>query len=453
MSARAKAQDMDESLKLTAVMKEHIEGLTTRQVEALKKMKDSKSAVSKLRDQVSAMQQRIDAVQSETQLSSRATTDLKSDLEKLENEHAVLHATHSWTKSSLDSALAAQEEYRKGYNSLRAAFKKAKDDLEKVNEELASGKTAHQELDRARAILDERKAVWDKELNEVNATMQRIARKHKDKAKAVLDRMQLGQASGLMGMCFQGWIAFLKDWKKNEKANADVLVAQEKLASFQAQKNEEAKQFLNRMSAASDSGLVSVAFKAWLQAASEALKDRREADNLASTLKNQKLEARKKLEATLGENMKGLNGLIFKNWAQTVREDREERQLKEQADAVMKDYQKRKRGEAMGVVGRMAQKKENALLSQIVLVWKIIVSSEVARKYREAEAKSRMQTVRKDLEEAQKAFAAKKAELDEAAEELDEVKSKNKVMRDQLAQIMELEDSMEKIQEELEKDD
>lgn len=454
MSARKpRAQDMDESLMLTQQMKEHIEGLTARQSEALKKMKDSKSAVSKLRDQVSTLQQQMDAVQSETKTSGKATSDLRSETEKLENEHAVLHATHTWTKSSLDSALAAQEEYRKGYNSLRSAFKKAKEDLERANEELKNSKSAHEELQKSRAILDEKKAQWDKELDSVNATMQRIARKHKDKAKAVLDRMQSGQASSLLGTCFANWLVYLKDWKNSEKAKAEVEAAKAKLAGFQSKKNEEAKQFLNRMSAASDSGLVAVAFKAWLSAAADALKEQREADKMSSTLKNQKLEARKKLEATLGENMKGLTGLVLKNWAQMFKEEKEERELKAQADAVMKDYQKRKRGEAMGVVGRMAQKKENALLGQIVLVWKIFTTSEVAAKFREAEAKKRLETIGTDMEAVKKAIALKKGELREAHEELSAVQTKNKAMREQLEHIMALEDSMEQIQSELEKDD
>uniref|UniRef100_A0A7S4Q4C8 Uncharacterized protein n=1 Tax=Alexandrium monilatum TaxID=311494 RepID=A0A7S4Q4C8_9DINO len=446
--SKARAQDMDESLELTVQMKEHIENLTARQAEAIKKMRDSKNHVQKLRDQVQAMQQQIDSVHSERGASTRATEEMKSDMEKLENDHAVLHSTHTWTKSSLDAALAAQEEYRKGYNSLRAAFKKAKEELEVANAELANAQDTHHELERARAVLDERKAHWKKELDSVDATMQRIARRHKDKAKSVLDRMHQGQASGLLGTCFVAWLDFLKDWKNNEHMRLEVEAAQAKLAGFQSSKREKAKAFLDRMTASSNTGLVSVSFKYWVEACADALKDRHQADETATKLRNQKLEARKRLEATLGENMKGIKGLTFKNWLQTIREEKEEREIKAQADAVLKDYQRRKKYQSYQVVNRMATKKENGLLSQVTLLWKIIITSEVAARIRDEESKARLKTIFKDIEEAKQILADKKSVLVDAQEELAEVKKKNKTMKSQLQQIMDLEDSMEVVQKE-----
>jgi len=451
-NGKPRAQEMDESLLLTQQMKEHIEGLTARQTEAIRKMKDSKSTVQKLHDQVNSMQQQIEAVKTDKANSAKATEEMKTQMAKLENEHAVLHATHTWTKSSLDSALAAQEEYRKGYNSLRAAFKKAKDDIENANQELANSKHYKQELEKARATLDERKAHWNKELDAVNATMKRIAARHKDKSKAVLDRMLAGQASGLMGTSFAAWVAYLKDWKNSESAKAAVEAAQAKIQDFQDKYKGGAKQFLSRMTAASESGLVSSVWKVWLEACADTFKERKDAENMASALRNQKLEARKKVEASLGETMRGQKAVTFKNWAQTIREEREEREFKAQADAVMKEYSRKKRGQSLQVVDRMATKKENAVLAQLTLLWKVISVSQIAQRYREAEAQKRLQTIGGDIEVEKKKLVEIKEKLEDAQEELAAVKGKNKAMRNQLQQIMDLEDNMERVQEELFKD-
>jgi len=450
--SKPRAQDLDETLTITQQMKEYVESLSAKQLEAMKKMKDQRSTVAKLREQVNSMQSQIEAAQTDREASTKATQDLQGQLEKLENEHAVLHATHTWTKSSLDSALAAQEEYRKGYNSLRAAFKKAKEEIEKANEEIETHKNAQGELEQARTEYDERKVQWDKELNAVNATMQRIAHKHKDKAQKVLDRMNQGQASGLLGVTFAGWVKAINDWKHSEKAKAEVEATQAKLNAFQDKKTMEAKQFLNRMTSASDTGLTSLCFKSWLQVCEATFKERREAEKLKESMKAQKMEARKKLEVSLGTQMKNIQGVAFKNWAQCYREEKEERELKAQADAAMAEYKSKKKSQSMQVVGRMCAKKEQALLSQLVLLWKIIAASEVATRYRQEEARKRLETFDAEIATKKKLLETKLEELNEAKEELAEVKKKNQVMKQELQKIEDLEEQMEKVQDEIDKE-
>mmetsp|Transcript_120229 Transcript_120229/g.335430 ORF Transcript_120229/g.335430 Transcript_120229/m.335430 type:complete len:468 (-) Transcript_120229:141-1544(-) len=450
---KPRAVEMDESLSITQQMREHVEVLTQRHTNALNKMKEHKSTVAKLREQVNQMQSQIEAVQVERATSTKATEEMKGQMEKLENEHAVLQATHTWTKSSLDSARAAQEEYRKGYNSLRAAFKKAKEDIEKANVMFEENKGAHGELEQARKVFDEKKALWDKELKDVNATMVRIAARHKNNAKSVLERMQETQASGLCNVCFQSWLSISNDVKKSQRAKDDVEAAKNKLKAFQDSKKQEAKAVLDRMNASSDQGLIALMWKQWLTFCADVFKERKDAENMASTMKNQKLEARKRLEANLGSSMKSMQAVVFKNWANMYREEKEEREMKAQAEQFMNDYKRNKKQQNMAVVGRMAQKKENALLAQITLVWKVCIQSDIALRYREAESKKRLDNIDADIQKAKKELEPKQDELEDLQEELAEMRKKNQVMRDELKKIMDLEDYMERIQKEMEDDE
>lgn len=452
-SNKPRAQDMDESLMLTERMREHVELLINREKEAVGKMKDNKGAVQKLRDQINIMQTQLEAAQSDKEAAARATADLKTQIDKLENEHAVLNATHTWTKSSLDSALAAQEEYRKGYNSLRAAYKKAKEDLDKLNEELASSAAAKEDLQKAKALEDERKACWKQELDAVNATMRRMACQHKDKSKSVLGRMMLDQTSALLSACFSEWVHIVQDWRQSEKAKAEVSAVQSKLSKLQKQKNEEAKSFFTRVLHASDAGLVSQAYRAWVDHCADVAKEKREADKLAGLLKKQKSEARRKLEAALGENMKGVQVMSFRAWAHFVKEEKEEQRVKAEAEALMREFKRRKNLQSLQIVDRMASKKDKGALEHMFLLWKIVVGCLKAVRVQEEETKARMAALVKEIERARGALGEREEELEDRQEELKEVQRKNKVMRGQLAQITDLQDRMEEVQRELEEDD
>merc|ERR1712072_739796 len=110
------------------------------------------------------------------------------------------------------------------------------------------------------------KAVQDK-LNSFEAAQ-------KENAGKFMTRMAAGNEESLKNLCLEAWIKFHQDYAK-DKALEDQVKAQEAaFAEHMAEKKDEAKAVLDRMSASSDSGLVALMFKNWLDFFNEEKKSR-----------------------------------------------------------------------------------------------------------------------------------------------------------------------------------
>merc|ERR1719161_801706 len=98
--------------------------------------------------------------------------ELKGRLDKSREEFELLRASHTRTKSALDSALQAQDAYRKEYHATRVVLEKAKEDYAKQTQELAEEKEMTIELEKYKhQIKDERekqRANTQKVLNRMN---------------------------------------------------------------------------------------------------------------------------------------------------------------------------------------------------------------------------------------------------------------------------------------------
>merc|ERR1719235_1620418 len=86
-----------------------------------------------------------------------------------------------------------------------------------------------------------------------------------ENTKKVMARMSSGSDSALLGVVITAWKQFLEDYKKN-KAEEDAIKAQEKaMEDFMRQKKDGAKQVLDKMNAATDSGLLEHVMSTWAQ--------------------------------------------------------------------------------------------------------------------------------------------------------------------------------------------
>merc|ERR1719235_259142 len=86
-----------------------------------------------------------------------------------------------------------------------------------------------------------------------------------ENTKKVMARMSSGSDSALLGVVITAWKQFLEDYKKN-KAEEDAIKAQEKaMEDFMKQKKDGAKQVLDKMNAATDSGLLEHVMSTWAQ--------------------------------------------------------------------------------------------------------------------------------------------------------------------------------------------
>merc|ERR1719379_2796767 len=86
-----------------------------------------------------------------------------------------------------------------------------------------------------------------------------------ENTKKVMARMSAGSDNALLTVVLTGWKQFLEDYKKN-KDQEDAIKAQEKaMEEFMKQKKDGAKQVLDKMNSATDSGLVEHVMSTWAQ--------------------------------------------------------------------------------------------------------------------------------------------------------------------------------------------
>merc|ERR1719161_1855611 len=86
-----------------------------------------------------------------------------------------------------------------------------------------------------------------------------------ENSKKVMARMSAGSDNALLTVVLGSWVQWLADYKKN-KDEEDKIKAQEKaMEEYMKKKKDDAKAVLDRMNAATDSGLVEHVISTWVQ--------------------------------------------------------------------------------------------------------------------------------------------------------------------------------------------
>merc|ERR1712110_1341398 len=93
-------------------------------------------------------------------------------------------------------------------------------------------------------------------------------------------------------------------------------------------------------------------------------------------MKGKKAEARAVLERNLGGSVTATYTTTINTWRAWCADEKRERELVAKSEAQLKEFQQKKRGEAMSVVERMTGGKTKALLSEVIMMWTQMVSEE-----------------------------------------------------------------------------
>merc|ERR1712078_312105 len=105
----------------------------------------------------------------------------------------------------------------------------------------------------------------EKKLKEIEAKLAAQAGKNKDNAKAVLMRNLAQGDNMLMDVCLEAWKSWLAEYKLNKDQEDAVKAAEQKMADFMKSKSEGAKGVIEKMNAATDSGLVEHVISTWIR--------------------------------------------------------------------------------------------------------------------------------------------------------------------------------------------
>jgi len=375
---------------------------SSQHLEVSKKGKEGKGGtVARLREQVRCLQDQLAHLQRERDQHDSHTAEAKATLDKLQAEHHALRAAHNWTKSSLDSALAAQEDYRKGYNQLRSAFKKAKEDLQRKEEEVANHQTTANDLEKVKAELAQKEQDYQEELAELQAILKRICHRQREKSFKVLTAMVAAQGSELTAAILQAWAKVVGDMRAaaifaREKADAIMT-----LQAFRDAKKIEASQVLERMSQALATGLLALLFQYWLKAWRSAKQARLERQRT----QEQRLEALKAGGQKMGRHCSC--------------------------------------GKAAVLVDCLNGHGDRSFMSQVLVSWIMFTADATGTRVRELQLEARYAEYEAKINRMKQEIAAKLDALDDISEELAEGRRKNHSLKTDFKAIMDIQVSMD----------
>jgi len=293
---REKAMESDETLGMTHEMRHHVECLKQQSEMLAEKMRSKKS--------------------------------------KLETEHAS-------AIKSRDSALAASEEYKKGYYSVRKAFMQAKEDLA-----------------------------------ETMSAFRNSTRKQRERSKYVLERLAKGTESTMAILAFQCWSRFTKDnfvARQNERLLQESLLemaaVQDNLRELQQRRLQEAYSAVEHAALAMDEGLVALTFQRWFKHWDDDRRLREEALKVRDLMRCRKVDAQKSTERELGRACAGVMAVALRDWMAAIREEKAVRCLQAEANEAAQSHRQQRRGDGLLILDRLSKEKQASLLSQVFLIW------------------------------------------------------------------------------------
>merc|ERR1719219_2284652 len=111
---------------------------------------------------------------------------------------------------------------------------------------------------------------------------------------------------------------------------------QAQMKEWQGKKKGETKAVLDRMTAASDQGLLAMVFNAWVKDLEEIQAQKEEAMKMQEMMKSQKAEAKRVLEKSLGSAMGAVLASAFNDWVAHLEEEMNIKAVKGEAEKQMK---------------------------------------------------------------------------------------------------------------------
>merc|ERR1712110_995559 len=119
------------------------------------------------------------------------------------------------------------------------------------------------------------------ELKAAEAKLAGYAEEQKAATKKMLAKMSSDNDAGFLLMVLQAWVQYHADYQKNKELEDQVRAAELAVQEHLKKKKDEAKGVLDRMSGATDSGLLANIIKYWTQYLKEEKEDRKMQDLLS----------------------------------------------------------------------------------------------------------------------------------------------------------------------------
>jgi len=223
----------------------------------------------------------------------------------------------------------------------------------------------------------------------------------------------------LIALCVETWQEYIEDAKKEGGTKAEMERMEESLRQQRENAKSNTTSVMNRMAAESDDALVSGCFNSWMKFSEEYKKDKDLEDQIKKTEKalaehmaQKKSEAKGVLDRMSGASGSGLVMLCLRGWKDHIEEEKGDRALQDQLNGnadKFKSLQLRQAGNARGVQTRVNDQMKSNLMLRCIGVWQI--EAKVARidKYYH----SKLDGKRKQLQSCQSLFKSFAAQLEQ----------------------------------------
>merc|ERR1719316_2150352 len=204
--------------------------------------------------------------------------------------HAIVSTWHAYTKKMKHENLI-YEEYREQIEEAEKRLIDAKAEQLKGVRSMIERKHAGAEA----SLVAEVFGIWKDDLLEkkfekeaaekikaLEAKFGNMQDQQSANAKKVMARMGASSDESLRNVCFHSWLDFHKDYLKNKEFEDQLKATEKALAEYMKNKSAGAPSVLNKMSGASDSGLLHNCLAAWQEYVKEIKEENEMAELLAA---------------------------------------------------------------------------------------------------------------------------------------------------------------------------
>jgi len=201
--------------------------------------------------------------------------------------------------------------------------------------------------------------------------------------RSALGRKCAEDGEGLLAWVLRGWAKEVKSRKEGGDTAKQIEEARARLESFKAEQSDNAKKALLRMNAGSQTGLMTLVWQSWQKHIEDILKDKelndavKEAERkLREHMKGKKEDAKNVLERMSAANDNGLRHLVVQKWSELCAEERRARKFQDQIEENRNKFsffKDRQANNARGVQGRVNEQMRINCMLKMLNHWQIVV--------------------------------------------------------------------------------
>lgn len=237
--------------------------------------------------------------------------------------------------------------------------------------------------------------------------------------KAVMLRNATQGDSGLLALALDSWKESLKEMHRTGEGQGQLQALQNQLNKFNSDQAGRRKGVMARMGAGQDSGLIAMSFNSWKQFHQNYAKDKefeeavkRSEAQIKAHMAKKKEDAKQVLDRMSGATETGLLQQVFTSWISALHETQKAQELEDKmngAGGKFKSLRDRQSANASGVQGRVNEQMKMNLLLRCVKSWQI--ESRVNKE--NSEFNRKLDQKRKQLKSVQHLFKEFARQLEE----------------------------------------